>query len=149
MSAARTYELVYIVTPGATEEQVASIHEQVEQTTKKRGGSLVKTDNWGRRKLAYEIQHHKEGVYILETIEGSGELMHELDRRLKVLDQVIRQLIVRVDEEQRVVERTRTRRQTFQERRRVARGLPPRPDPSERPQQNDDDGMDGLEGAEG
>ena len=148
MSAARTYELVYIVTPDATEEQIAAIHEQVEQTTQKMGGSLVKTDNWGRRKLAYEIQHQKEGVYILETIEGSGELMKELDRRLKVIDQVLRQLIVRVDEEQRVVERTRTRRQTFQERRRVARGLPPRPDPSERPQQNDDDGMDGLEGTE-
>jgi small subunit ribosomal protein S6 len=148
MSAARTYELVYIVTPDATEEQIAAIHEQVEQTTQKMGGSLVKTDNWGRRKLAYEIQHQKEGVYILETIEGNGELMKELDRRLKVVDQVIRQLIVRVDKEQRVVDRTRTRRQTFQERRRVARGLPPRPDPSERPQQNDDDGMDGLEGAE-
>ena len=148
MSAARTYELIYIVTPDATEEQIAAIHDQVEQTTKKMGGSLVKTDNWGRRKLAYTIQHHKEGVYILETIEGGGELMRELDRRLKVVDQVIRQLIVRVDEEQRVVERTRTRRQTFQERRRVARGLPPRPDPSERPQNNDDDGMDGLEGPE-
>jgi small subunit ribosomal protein S6 len=148
MSAPRTYELVYIVTPDATEEQIAAIHEQVEQTTQKMGGSLVKTDNWGRRKLAYAIQHHKEGVYILETIEGSGELMRELDRRLKVLDQVIRQLIVRVDEEQRVVDRTRTRRQTFQERRRVARGLPPRPDPSERPQSHDDDGMDGLEGPE-
>ena len=148
MSAARTYELIYIVTPDATEEQIAAIHDQVEQTTKKMGGSLVKTDNWGRRKLAYTIQHHKEGVYILETIEGGGELMRELDRRLKVVDQVIRQLIVRVDEEQRVVDRTRTRRQTFQERRRVARGLPPRPDPSERPQTNDDDGMDGLEGPE-
>ena len=148
MSALRTYELVYIVTPDATEEQIAAIHEQVEQTTQKMGGSLVKTDNWGRRRLAYSIQHHKEGVYILETIEGSGELMRELDRRLKVIDNVIRQLIVRVDEEQRVVERTRTRRQTFQERRRVARGLPPRPDPSERPASIDDDGMDGLEGPE-
>ena len=147
MSAARTYELIYIVTPDATEEQIAAIHDQVEQTTKKMGGSLVKTDNWGRRKLAYTIQHHKEGVYILETIEGGGELMRELDRRLKVVDQVIRQLIVRVDEEQRVVDRTRTRRQTFQERRRVARGLPPRPDPSERPATNDDDAGD-LEGIE-
>ena len=95
------------MTPDATEEQIAAIHEQVEQTTKKMGGSLVKTDNWGRRKLAYAIQHHKEGVYVLEMIEGGGELMRELDRRLKVVDQVIRQLIVRVDEEQRVVERTR------------------------------------------
>jgi small subunit ribosomal protein S6 len=149
MSAVRTYELVYIVTPEATEEQLATIHEQVEQTTQKLGGSLVKTDNWGRRKLAYEIQHQKEGVYVLDVIEGSGELMKELDRRLKVIDYVIRHLVVRVDEEQRVVERTRTRRQTFQERRRVARGLPPRPDPSERPASVDDDGdIVGLEGPE-
>ena len=98
MSAARTYELIYIVTPDATEEQIAAIHEQVEQTTKKMGGSLVKTDNWGRRKLAYEIKRQKEGVYVLEVIEGTGELMKELDRRLKVVDQVIRHLVVRVDE---------------------------------------------------
>ena len=71
---------------------------------------LEKTENWGRRKLAYEIGHHKEGTYVLEVINGSGELMKEIDRRLKVLDQVIRHLVVRVDEEQRVVERTRTQR---------------------------------------
>jgi small subunit ribosomal protein S6 len=147
MSALRTYELVYIVTPEATEELIASIHEQVEQTTQRMGGSLSKTENWGRRKLAYEIKRQKEGVYVLEVIEGTGELMKELDRRLKVVDQVIRHLVVRVDQEQRVVERTRTRRQTFQERRRVARGLPPRPDPSERPATNDDDAGD-LEGIE-
>ena len=147
MSALRTYELVYIVTPEATEELIASIHEQVEQTTQRMGGSLSKTENWGRRKLAYEIKRQKEGVYVLEVIEGTGELMKELDRRLKVVDQVIRHLVVRVDEEQRVFERTRTRRQTFQERRRVARGLPPRPDPSERPATNDDDAGD-LEGIE-
>jgi small subunit ribosomal protein S6 len=147
MSALRTYELVYIVTPEATEELIASIHEQVEQTTQRKGGSLSKTENWGRRKLAYEIKRQKEGVYVLEVIEGTGELMKELDRRLKVVDQVIRHLVVRVDEEQRVVERTRTRRQSFQERRRVARGLPPRPDPSERPATNDDDAGD-LEGIE-
>ena len=147
MSALRTYELVYIVTPEATEELNASIHEQVEQTTQRMGGSLSKTENWGRRKLAYEIKRQKEGVYVLEVIEGTGDLMKELDRRLKVVDQVIRHLVVRVDKEQRVVERTRTRRQTFQERRRVARGLPPRPDPSERPATNDDDAGD-LEGIE-
>lgn len=145
MGALRTYELVYIVTPDATEEQVAGVHEQVEQTIQRMQGTLVKSDNWGRRKLAYEIGHHKEGVYVLEVIEGAGDLMKELDRRLKVADQVIRHLIVRVDEEQRVVERTRSRRQAFQVRRRVARGLPPQPDPSERPAANDDDGPEGAE----
>ncbi len=142
MSALRTYELVYIVNPEATEEQVAAVHEQVEQIAQRLQGVLVKTDNWGRRKLAYEIGHHKEGVYVLEVLEGGGELMKELDRRLKVTDQVIRHLIVRVDDEQRVVDRTRTRRQAFQSRRRVARGLPPQPDPSERPSSGDDDSGD-------
>jgi small subunit ribosomal protein S6 len=147
MSALRTYELVYIVAPDASEEQVTGIHGQVEQTVQKMSGTLVKTDNWGRRKLAYDIQHHKEGVYVLEVIEGTGDLMKELDRRLKVIDQVIRHLVVRVDEEQRVVTRTQQRRQSFQERRRVARGLPPRPDPSEKPAMSDDD-SDGPEGLE-
>ena len=77
MSATRRYELVYIVTPDAPEEQVAAIHEQVEQTVQKMGGTLEKSENWGRRKLAYEIQHHKDGVYVLEVIVGGGELMKE------------------------------------------------------------------------
>lgn len=148
MSAPRRYELVYIVTPDATDEQVAAIHEQVEQTVQKLHGTLEKSENWGRRKLAYEIGHHKEGIYVLEVILGGGELMKELDRRLKVLDQVIRQLIVRVDEEQRVAERTRTHRQDNQARRRVARGLPPVPTEGERRRgdSGDDDGGDvGLE----
>ena len=70
-------------------------------------GQIEKTENWGRRKLAYEIGRHKEGTYVLEVINGSGELMKEIDRRLKVTDLVIRHLVVRVDEEQGVVERTR------------------------------------------
>ena len=128
MSALRTYELVYIVTPEATEEQIAAIHEQVEQTTQRMGGITRRRPRTGAgASWPTRSSDHKEGVYVLEVIEGTGELMKELDRRLKVVDQVIRHLVVRVDEEQRVVERTRTRRQTFQERRRVARGLPPAP----------------------
>jgi len=125
MSAPRTYELVYIIAPDATDEQVAAVYQQVESTVQRLGGTLEKTDNWGRRKLAYEINHHKEGIYVLHVISGSGELMKELDRRLKVIDEVIRHLIVRVDQEQRVVERIRARRQEAQARRREARGLPP------------------------
>ena len=94
-------------------------------------GQIEKTENWGRRKLAYEIGHFKEGVYVLEVINGSGELMKELDRRLKVIDQVVRHLVVRVDEEKKVVDRTRTKRQTESERRRVKRGLPPQRQPGE------------------
>jgi len=144
----RTYELIYILVPEATEQQVAELQTQVEGIVSRMGGTIEKTDPWGRRKLAYEIGKHKEGFYVLQVIKGGGELMKELDRRLKVVDQVIRHLIVRVDEEQRVVQRTQQHRQATQERRRVARGLPPRPDPSERPKVTDDDGVDGIDGME-
>jgi small subunit ribosomal protein S6 len=121
----RKYELVYVVSPEASDEQVADLHTQIEATVQKMSGKIDKTENWGRRKLAYEIGRHKEGTYVLEVIEGGGDLMKEIDRRLKVIDLVIRHLVVRVDEEQGVVERTRNRRTDTSRRRRVARGLPP------------------------
>jgi small subunit ribosomal protein S6 len=147
--AERQYELVYILPPDSTEQQVTDLHEQVDSVVSRMSGKIEKTDNWGRRKLAYEIGPHKEGVYVLEVINGSGELMKELDRRLKVLDQVVRHIIVRVDEEKKVVERTRTKRQSDSERRRVKRGLPPQRQPGEgRPAETedlDDDRYDGVE----
>lgn len=121
----RKYELVYIASPEATDEQVADLHTQVEAIVQRIGGQIEKTDNWGRRKLAYEIGRHKEGTYVLEVILGGGDLLKEIDRRLKVTDLVIRHLIVRVDEDQGVVERTRAHRTEGSRRRRVARGLPP------------------------
>ena len=65
----------------------------------------------GRRKLAYEIGHHKEGIYVLEVIKGGGDLVRELDRRLKVTEGLLRHLIVRVDEDQLKAERARNKRQ--------------------------------------
>jgi len=127
----RKYELVYIVSPDATEEQVTDLHTQIDAIVQRMGGQLEKTENWGRRKLAYEIGRHKEGTYVLEEILGSGDLMKEIDRRLKVTDLVIRHLVVRVDEERSVVERTRSRRSESSRRRRIARGLPPDRQPGE------------------
>src|SRR5579864_5822546 len=146
----RQYELVYILPPDTTEQQVTELHEQLEAVVSKMHGQIEKTENWGRRRLAYEIAHHKEGVYVLEVINGSGELMKELDRRLRVMDQVIRHLTVRVDHEKKVVERTRTKRQSNSERRRVKRGLPPQRQPGEgrpagEPDDTDDDRFDGVE----
>ena len=121
--ALRQYELVYILPPDSTEQQVAELHEQVEQIVGRMNGQIDKHENWGRRRMAYEIGHHKEGVYLLDVINGTGELMKEVDRRLKVMDQVIRHMIVRVDEEKKVIDRTRTKRQSESERRRVKRGF--------------------------
>jgi small subunit ribosomal protein S6 len=135
----RKYELVYIVSPDASDDQVAELHTQVEGIVQRMGGTLEKSENWGRRKLAYEIGRHKEGTYVLEVILGGGDLMKEIDRRLKVVDLVIRHLVVRVDEEQAVVDRTRTRRVGTSRRRRVARGLPPERQPGEGQREPDDD----------
>jgi len=146
----RQYELVYILPPDTTEQQVTELHTQVEGVVSRMNGQIEKTENWGRRKMAYDIGRHKEGVYVLDVINGTGELMKELDRRLKVVDQVIRHMIVRVDEEKKVVDRTRTKRQTESERRRVKRGLPPQRQPGEgrsagEPDDSDDDRFDGVE----
>ena len=146
MSTTRQYELVYIITPEASEQEIADLHTQIEQIVQRFNGTIDKTDNWGRRKLAYEIGHHREATYVVETISGQGELMKEIDRRLRVIDQVIRHLVVRVDEELRVAERTRDARKANQARRRVARGLPPEPAPGEARGDNDmDDDREGLE----
>ena len=146
----RKYELVYIVSPDASDEQVAELHTQVEGIVQRMSGTIEKTENWGRRKLAYEIGHAREGTYVIETISGTGELMKEIDRRLRVTDTVIRHMTVRVDEDLRIAERLRSERKATQARRRTARGLPPEPLASERRGDRDDNDSDdmGLEGPE-
>ena len=144
----RKYELVYVVSPDVGDDQVSAVHEQVQAIVARFGGEIERTDTWGRRKLAYEIAHHKEGTYVLEVINGGGDLMKEIDRRLKVVtDTVIRHLIVRVDEEQRVVDRTRTRRTAQQHRRRIARGLPPEVQEGEKRRETDDRDEGGFDEA--
>jgi len=146
MSTSRQYELVYLITPEASEQEVADLHSQIEQIVQRFHATLDKTENWGRRKLAYEIGHHREAIYVVETISGGGEVMKEIDRRLRVIDQVVRHLVVRVDEEIRVAERRRDERKATQARRRVARGLPPEPAPGEQRGDHDaDDERDGVE----
>ncbi len=145
MNAERTYELVYIIAPDATEEQVADLHTQVEAIVQKFSGRVDKTENWGRKRLAYEIARQKEGIYVLEQIIGPSDMVTELDRRLKVIDQVIRHLVIRVDEDMAVAERHRSERLAERARRRQARGLPPEIEPeadapAPRPQDEDDEG---------
>jgi small subunit ribosomal protein S6 len=136
--------------PEASEAEVAELQAQVESIIARVGGSLEKTDLWGRRKLAYDIGKHKEGFYVLHVIAGSGELMKEIDRRLRNTEGLLRHLVVRIDESDRKAERSKTIRVEDSRRRRVARGLPPDRQPGEGPQQadGDDDDRDGYESPE-
>jgi len=117
----RPYELIYVAAPEVDEAWVAELHDRVEKIVTAGGGRIDKTDNWGRRRLAYEIDRHKEGTYVLELFTGSGAIVAELDRRLKVADNVLRFLIVRMDEDLRKAERARARRQAQRQKRAPAR----------------------------
>ncbi len=149
----RTYELVYIMRPDSTEQQVADLHSQVEAIVSRMGGTIGEKSEAaqafsGRRRMAYEIGKHKEGLYVLEVLHGDGALVHELDRRLKVTEGLLRHMVVRIDESQEKVDRARTKRTEESRRRRVARGLPPDRQPGEGPQgeDSDDSGDDYMEG---
>jgi small subunit ribosomal protein S6 len=146
------YEVMVMFGPEVEEPRQDEVIARIRQIAEGAGGTFQASDNWGRRKLAYEIGHAREGTYVIETISGSGEMMKEIDRRLRVTDTIIRHLTVRVDEAMRVADRLRSERKATQARRRTARGLPPEPQASERRGDRDnddqDDGVMGLE-AEG
>jgi small subunit ribosomal protein S6 len=141
MSTNRQYELVYIALPDSTEEQLAELHQQVASVVERFGGSIERSEPWGRRRLAYDINNQREGTYVLEVLNGPPAMTTEIERRLRVLDIVMRHLVVRVDEELAVADRAKTRRKAQTVARRLRRGLPPEPTESElnrRQQENDD-----------
>jgi small subunit ribosomal protein S6 len=148
MSIHRQYELVYIAMPDSTEEQLADLHQQVATVVDRFGGTIERTEAWGRRRLAYEINRQREGVYVLEILNGPGAMTSELDRRLRVLDIVMRHLVIRVDEVIAKETRSTTRRKASTVARRLRRGLPAEPTEQElsrRKAENDDaDGPDGF-----
>ncbi len=94
----RTYEVVFIVQPGLDDEAVTSLSASFQQSIVDNGGAIVKAESMGRRRLAYPIGHHSEGTYVLihANMERTG--LEELDRRLKLTEDIIRFLVVRLDE---------------------------------------------------
>ncbi len=95
----RTYEVIFIASPNTTDEEVNKLTTQIEHAATERGGKIVKIDPWGRRKLAYTIGKFDDGIYTLIHIEGTGQEIAEIERRLRVTDFVIRYMSVRTDED--------------------------------------------------
>jgi small subunit ribosomal protein S6 len=96
----RTYELMFIVRPDMPEEELDKLISTLETQVTTSGGTVKSIEKMGKRRLAYMVRRFADGVYILLTAEGSGGLIHELERRLRVTEPVIKFLTVRVDEEQ-------------------------------------------------
>ncbi len=95
----RTYELMFITSPNTTDEDINKLTTQIEHAVTDRGGTIAKIEPWGRRKLAYKIEKFEEGIYTLIHIEGTGQEIAEVERRLRVTDFVIRYMSVRTDED--------------------------------------------------
>jgi len=92
----RTYEATYILDPNVTEEQLPGLIEKfTNQVTGK--GEVMTVDNWGKRRLSYEIKGKREGVYVTMRFKATSQVADELGRILRLSDEVIRNLIVRLN----------------------------------------------------
>jgi small subunit ribosomal protein S6 len=96
----RTYELMFIVRPDMAEEDLDKLISTLETAVSSSGGTVKSVERMGKRRLAYTVRRFHDGVYVLLTVEGSGGLIHELERRLRVTEPVLKFLSVRIDEEQ-------------------------------------------------
>ena len=96
----RTYELMFIVRPDMTDEDLDKLISTLQAAVPTAGGTVKSVDKMGKRRLAYTVRRFHEGVYVLLVVEGGGAMIHELERRLRVSEPVIKFLTVRVDEEQ-------------------------------------------------
>jgi small subunit ribosomal protein S6 len=107
----RVYEELFIVKPDATEEEVDSIIEQMKGVVAHAGGSVNKVDKWGKRKLAYRVGKFREGEYVLMEFQSGPETVHELERRMRVADLVIKFLTVRIDENLKRIDKRKKQRE--------------------------------------
>jgi small subunit ribosomal protein S6 len=95
----RQYELVFVVHPELETEDLSAVVERVEDLVKRSGGQVIRIEPWGLRRLAYPIQNRWEGQYLLMRLELDPPGVADLERRLRLTEQIMRHLIVRVEGE--------------------------------------------------
>ncbi len=113
----RNYEMMFIVDPNVPEDEIEKIKSQVESVVTDGGGQIAEVEMMGRRKLAYEVNRHREGFYVLLTVVADGAIVKEVERRFRVMDQVLRYITVRTDDETKKLEKQREHREKKQARR--------------------------------
>lgn len=115
----RIYEILFIVRPELPEEELDRLVGQFEGLVASTGGRVQKAEKWGRRRLAYPVRRCREGQYVLFTLECEPATVREFERRLKVSDQVIKFLTVRIDRELKRLEKMKRRREKRAARRKT------------------------------
>src|SRR2546428_10971874 len=121
----RSYEIMFIVNPQVPEEEIDKINSQLEGIITSGGGKVEKIEKMGKRRLAYDVGKHREGFYVLFVIAANGDIIKECERRLRVMDAVIKYITVRTDEEFRRLEKIRSYRQKRAARRGTNVSAPP------------------------
>jgi len=94
----RSYEVMFIVRPDMVDEDLNKLISTLESSVTSAGGT-AKSEIWGKRRLAYKVAKFNDGIFVLLMIEGVGSIVHEVERRLRVTEQVIKFITVRTDEE--------------------------------------------------
>ncbi len=94
----RSYEVMFIVRPDMVDEDLNKLISTLESSVTS-GGGTAKSEVWGKRRLAYKVAKFHEGIFVLFVMEGPGAVVHEVERRLRVTEQVIKFITVRTDEE--------------------------------------------------
>jgi small subunit ribosomal protein S6 len=94
----RDYELMYIVRPTVVEDQVSAVTERVGTMVGNLGGEVVENIPWGKRRLAYQIENHEDGYYVISKLRMAPNRTQELEDQLRIYDDVIRHILVRPGE---------------------------------------------------
>ena len=94
----KAYEIIFILKPELDEEATAGAVEKFTALISNNGGEVVSVDKWGKRRLAYEIDDRREGFYTLVNFNGEAATVKELERVLKITDEVLRYLITSKEE---------------------------------------------------
>jgi len=123
----RNYEIIFIVRPDVTEEDVDKLIAQMEGVVAGAGGQLEKVEKLGRRRLAYRVAKQREGIYVLFRLQGSGDTVKEFERRLKVLDTVIKYQTIRIDEDLERAEKFKALRSKQESKKRRSKPAPAPP----------------------
>ena len=123
----RVYEVMFIVRPDVEDEEVDKLIDGFSTTVKNGAGVVKSVEKMGRRKLAYLVRKFNDGNYMLLTIEASGPVILELERRLRVTEQVIKFITVRMDEEEKRLAKVKANRGVRRQTNSVAAAAPVEP----------------------
>lgn len=95
----RKYEITYIIRPNVDDEQKKAVNERFANILTSNGAEIIESKEWGKRRLAYEINEYREGIYHIVTLTSGSEAINEFDRLAKISEDIVRHMTVRLDED--------------------------------------------------